>query len=56
MGGLTALLRRKQSNIYTVIISLSILVKQNISFLYVIRVYLRYSLVLIKPKDFVTFF
>ena len=52
MGGLKALLRRKQSDIYAVIIFFSILARQNISSLCAIKVCLRYILVLIKPRDF----
>jgi hypothetical protein len=52
MGGLKALLKKKWSDVYMVIISLSILARWNISSLYAIKVYLRCILVLIKPKDF----
>jgi len=51
-----ALLRRKQSNMYAVIMSLSILARQNTSSLCTIGVCLKCILVLIKPKDFITVF
>ena len=54
IGGLTASLRRKWSEVYLITVSFGIWPRQKTSSLQAIEVYLRCILVLLKLKDFFT--